>query len=338
MNKTPLVAIGLLAACPLLGPPAQAQSTLGLYGMLDVGVRNAPNLALGEAAIRGVDDASRSRIGLRGKEDLGDGLSAFFRLEHSVRMDNGTQRDARFWDDKAWVGLDHKRYGNVALGRLRSPVDEMTSGSRFEAFEGFSLAAATARYGRADDAWDNGIYYISALMAGFRLGAGVRAGEGAANGSRGGHAEYTAGNLDVGLAFQSDGETPASSKQSYGGGVRYRFTMATLFATYVRTRGLGVTDSGRAHTASVGIRVPMGRGELRAALRRVDTDRLSNANSHAGDIDTTHVGLGYQYPFSKRTSVNASWVRQTRRTHMASGAVATDRRGTGTELALRVAF
>lgn len=334
MNKHLITALGVI----VMAPAALAQSSVGMYGMLDIGVRRMPNLAVSEKAIHSVDDASRSRIGFRGKEDLGDGMSAFFRLESSLRVDTGTQRDAKFWDDKSWVGLDDPRYGNVALGRLRSPIDEMTSGSRFEAFEGFSLAAALGRFGRADDAWDNSVYYISPSFKGLKIGAGARAGEGATQRSMGWHVEYTAGAFDGGFAYQRDGESATSSKQSWGGGLAYKLPSASVFATYVRSVKLGASDAGSAYTASLGVRVPMGPGELRAALRKVDVDHLTSATSHAGDVDTTHLGMGYQLPLSKRTSINASLVRQTRRSYTASGAVATDRSGIGTELALRVYF
>lgn len=334
MKNPPLLGLGLLA----LAPAVLAQSSVNIYGMLDVGVRRMPSLAVGEDHIMGVDDASRSRWGLIGKEDLGDGLSAFFRLESSVRVDTGALRDQKFWDDKAWVGLDHAKYGNLALGRLRAPIDVATSGVRYEAFEGFSLAAALGRYGRSDDGWDNTVYYISPVFSGFKAGVALRAGEGSVRSSRGGHLEYRRGPIDITVAYQVDGETLSSVKKSAGGGMSYAFGPFTLFGSYVRTWDLGAADSGTAYTASLGVRVPMGPGELRAALRKVDTDRLTSATSFASDVDTTHVGLGYWYPLSKRTSINASLVRQTRKTYAASGAVATDRQGFGQEIALRVYF
>ncbi|HEX7890727.1 MAG TPA: porin [Ramlibacter sp.] len=336
MTRQLLVGLGLLAAASL----THAQtSSVSIYGMLDIGMRHLPDLAVSEDGITRVDDASRSRMGYRIKEDLGGGLSAFARLEHSLRVDTGQQRDpVKYFDDKSWVGLDHVAYGNIALGRLRSPIDEMTSGSRFEAFEGFSLAAAVGRAGRSDDAWDNGVYYITPSFNGFRAGVGGRFGEGTAHNARGVHAEYTKGPLDIGLAWQVDGETLSSTKTSWGGGMSWRFSAFSLFGTYVRTSDIGATNAGKAYTATLGVRVPAGPGEFRAAARKVDNDRIAGRTSHAGDVDTTHIGIGYHYPMSKRTSINASLVRQTRKTFAASGATATDRQGIGSELALRVYF
>lgn len=331
-----LLATGLLAALSTLG---HAQSTVSMYGILGAGIRSAPNLAVSEDRLTTMDDGMRSRFGFRGTEDLGGGLSAFFRLESSLRVDAGTQRDPlRFFDDKAWVGLEQKGVGNILLGRVRSPIDEMTSGTRFEAFEGHTLAAAGGRNGRADDAWDNGVYATSAAFNNIRFGMGARMGEGVVKNSQGLHVEYTSAPLDVGLAYQVDGESLTSSKQSFGGGVSYKFPAFTLMGTYVRTTDVGATDSGTSYTATLGVRVPMGPGEVRASWRKVDNRLITSAVSFAGDVDTTHWGLGYHYPLSKKTSLNASLIRQTRKTYDAAGNVATNRSGMGTEFAMRVAF
>lgn len=335
MTKRFAMALGIAATAQL----AAAQSSVTVYGILGAGVRNAPNLAVSEDRITTADDGMRSRFGFRGKEDLGGGLSAFFRLESSLRVDTGTQRDAnKFFDDKAWVGIEHAGYGSVMLGRLRTPVDEMVSGSRFEAFEGHTLGAAGGRNGRADDAWDNAAYFTSGKLGDFRAGAGFRAGEDVVKNSRGLHLEYTAGVLDAGLAYQVDGESLTSSKKSFGGGLSYKFPGLSLFGTYVRTSDVGATDSGTSYTATMGVRVPMGPGEIRAATRKVDNQLIASATSRASDVDTTQYSIGYHYPLSKRTSVNASLIKMSRKTYTAAGAVATDRSGTGTELALRVAF
>lgn len=335
MRKHTFVAIGLLAGTQL----AIAQSSVTVYGILGGGIRNTPNLAVSEDNVTSVDDGMRSRFGFRGKEDLGGGLSAFFRLESSLRMDTGAQRDpAKFFDDKAWVGLEHVKFGSVMTGRLRTSVDEMISGSRFEAFEGYTLGAAGGRNGRADDAWDNAVYYTTPKFNNFRAGGGFRLGEGTVGNSRGVHLEYTAAPLDIGLAYQVDSESLTSTKRSFGGGASYKFTGFSLYGTYVKTTDVGATDSGSAYTGTIGIRVPVGPGEFRAAARKVDNDLIASSTSYASDVDTTQYSIGYHYPLSKRTSVNASLIRMSRKTYDAAGGVLTNRSGTGSELAFRVAF
>lgn len=334
-----MIAAGLMAATPLVFAQPSAQSSVTIYGMLDIGLRSIANLAVSETRQTLVDDASRSRIGFRMREDMGGGLSAFAQLEHSLRVDTGAQRDpARLFDDKAWVGLEHGSYGSIALGRLRSPIDEMTSGGRFETFGGFSLAAAGGRTAQALDGWDNAAYYITPRWNGFKAGIGAKAGEGLVRSSRGLHAEYSGGPLDVGLAFQQDGDTMSSSRQSLGGGMAYQFKSFKVFGTYVKTWDIGQSDAGSGYTGSMGVRVPWGPGEFRTAYRRTGNSQIAGANNRSSDVNQTQFSVGYHYPLSKRTSINTSLVRQTRSTFNAAGAAVTNRRGTGAELALRLYF
>ena len=77
----------LLAACLQVGI-AQAQSSVAVYGRIDLGVRHGPmDLSKSEDSVSYMDDSSRARLGFMGTEDLGGGNSAFFQLEHRF---NGT--------------------------------------------------------------------------------------------------------------------------------------------------------------------------------------------------------------------------------------------------------
>lgn len=58
------------------------------------------------------------RWGLKGKEDLGDGLSAIFQLENGFYTNNGQFATANtIWNRAAFVGLGSERYGTLTLGR-----------------------------------------------------------------------------------------------------------------------------------------------------------------------------------------------------------------------------
>lgn len=318
---------------------ANAQSQVQLYGIVDAGVRHFPNLALGEKRVFGIDDGIRNRFGLRINEALGDGLSAFVRLESSFRIDTGAQREpAKFWDDKAWIGLTSKRYGTLIAGRIRTPIDDMVSGTRFEAFGGYSLASSLGRTGKASDAWDNGVYYTSPDRAGFKGGIGVRPGEGELRRSWGAHMEYAHGPVDVVASYQVDGETLRSDRHSYNASATYAFGVAKLFGTYVRTVEIGDHDAGTASAATLGIQIPMPIGQLRASLRKSPNRFSKAAGDRSSDIDTTHIGIGYHYPLSKRTSINASLVRQTRKTFDAAGSTLVIRRGSGYDIGVRHYF
>ncbi|MES2070136.1 MAG: porin [Pseudomonadota bacterium] len=145
---------------------AQAQSSVTLYGDVDqyLGyIRSSSG-----KSITGLNDGAilRSRLGLRGTEDLGGGLEAKFNLEQGINADSGSQADgARLFDRQAWVGINTP-VGEFRLGRQNTAIffiggaidytDRTTFGSIINTF------GVPSRY-------DNDISYKSPRMAGLQL-------------------------------------------------------------------------------------------------------------------------------------------------------------------------
>jgi predicted porin len=126
--KKSLIALAALGA---FAGAAMAESSVTVYGIVDLGLVKQ-NRADAEAALGGVGlankelnvaQATKSRIGFRGVEDLGDGLSAKFELEHRFKPDTGevnTSGGNQFWD-KSIVGITSQTFGEITLGRDYSP-------------------------------------------------------------------------------------------------------------------------------------------------------------------------------------------------------------------------
>ncbi|MEX3964580.1 porin [Paraburkholderia sp. EG286B] len=102
-----------------------AQSSVTLYGLVDNAIRYQTNAAPG-----GGDQVSmtsgpetHSRWGLRGSEDLGDGLSAVFRLENGFEAFNGQLHEANtLFSRQAYVGLSSNRWGALTFGKQYAPA------------------------------------------------------------------------------------------------------------------------------------------------------------------------------------------------------------------------
>lgn len=90
---------------------AHAQSSLILFGKVDSAFVKKPG-----SDARQLDEGAQSRFGVRGIEDLGGGLSAFFWLENRFRSDTGGLTAVRFFQGQSIVGLRNGLH-NVALGR-----------------------------------------------------------------------------------------------------------------------------------------------------------------------------------------------------------------------------
>jgi predicted porin len=119
----PLFAVCLAAAC---AAPAQAQSqaasNVTIYGTLDqyLGYIHSSS----GAHVSGLNDGTllRSRLGLRGTEDLGGGYQATFTLEQGLSADTGSQADSsRLFDRQAWVGMATP-LGEFRAGRQNGPI------------------------------------------------------------------------------------------------------------------------------------------------------------------------------------------------------------------------
>lgn len=122
MQRTTLSLASALALYGALGAPAYAQSNVTLYGLIDAGVERLNHTSAGGSITRmpSIAGSAASRWGLRGSEDLGDGLKAVFTLESGFGSDNGAfQQGGRAFGRQAFVGLSGG-WGTVSLGRQYS--------------------------------------------------------------------------------------------------------------------------------------------------------------------------------------------------------------------------
>ena len=129
-----------------------------------------------------------SYYGLSGSEDLGGGLSGLFKLESFLRADNGEQ--GRFGGDTqfsrtASVGLAHKDYGQLTLGRNTTAL--FASTLSFNAFgDSFGYSPSIRHYFGSgqnavtgDTGWSDSVAYASPNWNGWRFGAASAAKEAA---------------------------------------------------------------------------------------------------------------------------------------------------------------
>jgi predicted porin len=115
--------ITLICAALFAAPAAAfAQTAVEIYGRLNADLESVK--ATGSAT--GTNFSSRSRVtsnssnvGVRGTEELGQGLRAFFQIESAVNFDSGTQ--SGFWASRnSGIGLI-SGYGQLLIGQWDSP-------------------------------------------------------------------------------------------------------------------------------------------------------------------------------------------------------------------------
>ncbi len=112
--KKAALALSILAAST---GAAWAQSTVQLYGIVDVGLRWTSNANAGSSEKQVIPGGmSQSRLGVNVTEDMGGGLKAIANLEHRLNSDTGTVAAADFWR-QSWVGIQSADFGRLTLGR-----------------------------------------------------------------------------------------------------------------------------------------------------------------------------------------------------------------------------
>ena len=120
--KTKLIAA---AAALLACSAAQAQTSVTLYGVADIGLEYLTKAeGTKDNLVRmSSGNLSGSRWGLRGSEDLGGGLKSVFVLESGFQLDTGDNN--RLFGRQAYLGLQTKA-GTVTLGRQQNLLYDFT--------------------------------------------------------------------------------------------------------------------------------------------------------------------------------------------------------------------
>lgn len=312
MKKKLLVA-ATLAACTGM---AHAQSSVTIYGLMDIGLTyysNAPKTGGGKAALLRMDSgiAQGSRIGFKGTEDLGGGLSAFFTLETGFGADDGSLgQGGLIFGRQSFVGLSGKEWGSVALGRqydfmanlggqyamgALSPAGSFAWGLHADAAHG----AALNNHIYAGDRTNNSIKYSSAKMAGFSFGVMYGMGEVAGNTNAGrtisATGQYDSGAFSSALSYTDiKDSTGAYSTRMYGLGATYQLGAFKPFG--VATSVKNTSTNAKANTFELGtVYALSAQLDLSAAYQYQSRNQgVGNAQAVIAMVD---------YKLSKRTDV-----------------------------------
>ncbi|ALM86146.1 porin [Bordetella sp. N] len=160
--------IAFALAASSVSMPAHSASEVNLYGVIDAAYQylNIKGVGTRNGLISGGQGASR--FGLRGSEDLGDGLRANFQLEGGFNGMDGTQpnRKRGVFGRTTWLGLSG-HFGELRMGRQTLAATDLT-----EVFGPFGSSYKLAGLGSAVNSnttprADNTIKYISPDVGGF---------------------------------------------------------------------------------------------------------------------------------------------------------------------------
>ena len=345
-----------LAVFAAISATASAQSSVTLFGVLDVNARYVKNGDLKLKSLSG-NGINTSRLGVRGTEDLGDGLKAGFWLETGLNVDTGTQSDStRFWNRRATVSL-LGNFGEVRLGRDYTPTytgysdydvfgdNGIAASSKFESALGVSRDGNTSTTSTGQGTRSDNMvsYFTPGNLGGFYGRASVAAGEGTAGKKYyGGRAGYAAGPLDVSASYGQYTVAPLAGDDKFkiaDVGASYDFGVVKATGYYTQSK----FASQKIASYSIGAIVPIGVGQLKAAYTHANASGTDALGASVDANDANQFAVGYIYNLSKRTAIytTAAYVKNKGAATFAvasAPAMVAGGKSTGAEVGLRHSF
>ncbi|MDB5875454.1 MAG: porin [Ramlibacter sp.] len=322
----------LVGACvPAL---AAAQSSVNLFGVVDIGLSRYSTQ--GGASVTKVISGGlqASRIGLRGTEDLGDGLRAGFWLEGDINADNGTggttnannQATGTATAVPGGQGLTFGRRSTVSLagnwGEVRLGRDYVPTFWNFAAFDPFMMfgvasasnlffagtsgpSISTVRnsnsigylYNSASPIGGNGWYGQVQYALGENSSNAANPDDGRYLGFRGG---YSRAGWNVAVASSKTRMLANGDFRTSNAGVSWESRFATLMAQYtVSNSGIAGT---KYQTYLLGATIPVGLGYIPVSLMKTERNNVAGASGR-------QFAVGYVHNLSKRTALYATYAR-----------------------------
>ena len=308
--------LALVAAAGAAAASAQS-SSVTLFGVADVSVAyiSTKDKVGDSKSVYGLANGgnSSSRLGFRGEEDLGGGLKAGFWLEGGINVDDG---GSGFKFDRRSTVSVMGNFGEVRLGRDKTPGYQ-----NLETFHAFgdtgmgginghnliSSSAAGTPEGSNPKRVSNSVSYLLPKLGGvygqITYGFGEQAGNNSLSSTVGLRVGYANGPLNVAGAYGTvkGGEVGNTvNYKHFNLGASYNFGVATPMVLIASERG----NDKRVDLYSIGVKAPLGPGELRAAYTMYKDKKVS-------DADASRIAIGYGYRLSKRTELYAAFAHMT---------------------------
>jgi len=320
--KKSLLALAVLGAFTGI---ASAQTSVTIYGVADAGITRQDN---GVSVVNRLDSGNQSgsRLGFKGTEDLGGGLSGQFVLEQGFNIDTGSVSDATrgAFNRQAYVGLTGP-FGQVRLGRQKTVMyDALDAIDPFRISNRSGIDRLFLRNvggaGRADNQIS---YFTPTFVPGLTGQITYALGEqtnNQAGRSMGASLNYAAGPLFVTLDYllvhnnflarqapvapQTAANAPFFPDQTARGtllGATYDFGVAKAHAAFGTEKGgfAGLNRRTDARDYMVGATIPFGASAVQVDYVKKQ-DRLGNG-------DAKQYAAGYTYALSKRTNFYSSF-------------------------------
>jgi predicted porin len=310
--KKSLLALAVLTAFTGV---ASAQSSVTIYGKIDLGLVLDSGSASGKSVRIDSGVTGGSRLGFKGVEDLGGGMKAAFQLETGFCADSAAGAPNFCTGGNNFMGRQAHgdltgAFGAISAGRQYSlgfnnqaTIDPFGAG-----FAGQANNVSAAGVYLVDPSGirvNNSVQYTTPGFAGVTASAevafGEQTGNWAANRETGGALTYASGPAYAGFTYYDvdNAAGNGSGKKVYLLGGTYDFGVVKAHALVQKVTGAAGLDF---FSYMGGATIPLAGGQVLASY--IHHNDRSSLNQ-----DASQLGVGYLYPLSKRTSVYTSFAK-----------------------------
>jgi predicted porin len=308
--KSNFVAVAAMCVCTA----ASAQSSVSIFGIVDTAyqrVENSGGTSVGKLVSGSMQT---SRIGFRGTEDLGGGLTAGFWLEGAFMSDDGRGGASNSNNQASGAGtpggLTFGRrstvslaggWGEVRLGRDFVPgiwnvvLEDPFANVGVGASQAFNSSIVGVTQLRASNMVG---YFTPKSLGGFFANAAYWMGENASNTANADDGDgagirlgYASGPFEASFSLNRTEYATGDARQDNVGG-SWDFGVAKVSGSLHRDRSGSTTARG----ALIGVTAPIGSGLVRASYSRYHT------KTGTSGPEASKLALGYVHNLSKRTA------------------------------------
>ncbi|MCG5072112.1 porin [Paraburkholderia tagetis] len=283
---------------------AHAQSTVTLYGSLDTSIE-VTNPGAGYVARMDSGAYRGSRVGLRGAEDIGNGVQILFNLENGFGSADGTFAVKNtIFNRQAWIGVGTP-YGTLRVGRQYSPIYIPFKGG-LDAFGAGTIASGLDNLSKITPYESNAITYLSPEFHGFSttLMTSLRsASDGGGNGIAGNIETFAYRNGPFRISYAHQQTHGNGALRANLGGVAYVYGPVTGFVSFFNGDG----GSPRYHNDGVSVSARY----AVSARFRASLGYTFMRDRSGGENDADQFSAACEYDVSKhvRLYASAGWLR-----------------------------
>jgi predicted porin len=303
--KKSLLALAVLTA---VTGAASAQSSVTLYGKVDLGLVLDSGSPQGKSVRISSGVTGGSRIGFKGVEDLGGGMKAAFQLETGYCADSAAGAPNFCTGSNQFMG--RQAHGDLtgAFGAISAGRQYSLGFNNLSTIDPFGTGFAGQVNNIVDPSGirlNNSATYSTPNIGGFTASAeiafGEQTGNWQANRETGAGLTYASGPAYVGFTFYDVGNAAGNgaARKNYLLGGTYDFGVVKVHALAQKSTGptsLDVLD------LMAGVTVPVAGGSVMASY-------IHHNDRTGADKDANQLGIGYLYPLSKRTAVYTAFGR-----------------------------